>query len=606
MGCFSRLPCTFTYYSKANWRSFQRNRSVRAATLPLPPPRRGTGLFAGDGAATVNWELADAQKAALALALRQRFLIISGGPGTGKTTSVLTILRCLARLGCQPQRMLLAAPTGRAAYRLTDSIRGGLRALQESAGALPKPDDALLGLEACTIHRLLQYRPSRHDFAHHAGNPLQADVIVIDEVSMVDAGLMASLLEALPPEARLIFLGDKDQLPSVEAGAMLADLIPQTEAPNYSADTAQWVRTVAQVQWPPLPSPPAGEGGVRVPQGEPQDHVVVLTQNYRVADTNIVEAVKCLTGLPSQKAIEAGLFAKRAFPQPVGDAEDDSKTLSCLWPADAPGATGYHFIELTPEWASRGHWSRLLQSWAWHHYLRSAGFQPAPRGEGGRSYRDLLLQAAAQADFHRFDCISPELARDILSCVRNAQILTILRHGRFGCTRVNAVLMQYLAPKLDRYPAPGWFSGLPILITRNDYEMNLFNGDSGVILRDRNGLYRALFERRQLSAGIECLALDRLPPWEPALAITVHKSQGSEYAEVLLVVPPADAAETPAEELPAPRLLTAEILYTGLTRARRLALLCGTKSVVMQAATRRVERASGLAQGRHEGMKDEG
>ncbi|MGD0090528.1 MAG: exodeoxyribonuclease V subunit alpha [Planctomycetota bacterium] len=538
--------------------------------------------------------LAGAQKGALALAMRQRFLIISGGPGTGKTTGVVSILRGLARLGCAPQRILLAAPTGRAAYRLTDSIRAGLGAVREAQGKLADVDSALLSLEARTIHRLLEYRPSRHDFVHRAENPLPADVVVIDEVSMLDAGLMASLLEAVPAEARLIFLGDKNQLPSVEAGAMLADLIPPVEAPNYSPEAAQWVRAVTGIQWPPA----AGSG-------EPLDHVVVLTENYRSVETDIAEVVECLTGLPNKEVIEAKLFSTAVALHPAGEKDDEASILSCLWPSAGANPKGYHFAELTAEWADRRRWPRLLRSWASHHYLAARAGRP--------SYQDLVLRAAAQADFTQADHIAPELARDILSCVRAGQILTILRNGRFGCAGVNAVLMQSLAHKLDRHAASGYFAGLPIIVTRNDYALNLFNGDAGVILRDRNGLCRALFQRRQSSTGLECLALDRLPPWEPALAITVHKSQGSEYGDVLLIVPPdqemcssplagaggergRDGPGQASIEAPAQRLLTAEILYTGLTRARRLALLCGTRSMILQAATRRVERSSGLAQ----------
>jgi exodeoxyribonuclease V alpha subunit len=610
-GEFTPLVCVTAAGNGAVYLYFQRyyeyEKRVREQILARTeaPPATIPEAQARDAAAqasSLQWPLSTAQKAALALAIRQRFLIISGGPGTGKTTSVVSILRCLARLGCRPERIFLAAPTGRAAYRLTSAIRDGLM------GRPAEVDRALLELEACTIHRLLQYRPSRHDFAHHAGNPLQADVVVVDEVSMVDAGLMASLLDAVPPAARLIFLGDKDQLPSVEAGAVLADLIPAAERPQYSPEALHWVRSVAQISWP---QPPAAGEAPAAPRlaakdeplfanllpvptggGGDLDHVVVLTENHRAAETNIAEVVKCLTGPPNQKAIEPKLFAL------------DAK------------CRGYQFLELTPELAATESWPQLLQSWAQEHYLATirsaavkigvANSRAGPtvpladaRGSataGEQTYKELLGRAAAQFDFARPDGISRELAADILGRVRSAQILTVLRHGRFGCAGVNALLTQYLGPKLDKHPGRGYFAGLPILITRNNYDLDLFNGDAGVILRDKHGRWRALFERPQSSAGVECFALDQLPPWEPALAITVHKSQGSEYGEVLLVVPPAErsAGVSPVDELPLQRLLTAEILYTGLTRARNSVILCGTRNVLLQAALRRVERSSGL------------
>src|SRR5437588_3736652 len=210
------------------------------------------------------------QRLAIALALLRDFIIVSGGPGTGKTSIVFTLLRCLIRCGEAADRIALAAPTGRAAQRLTDAVRGGIENLKAS-GNCAGPDGALENLTATTLHQLLGYNPARDSYRHHAENPLPHDLVIVDEVSMVGLVLMARLFQALAPAAKLILLGDKDQLPSVDAGAVLASLAPAGRAPSYSrAVCAQLDRLFEGL--------PLKATAVTDPL---RDVLVVLEENYR-------------------------------------------------------------------------------------------------------------------------------------------------------------------------------------------------------------------------------------------------------------------------------------------------------------------------------------
>ena len=481
------------------------------------------------------------QELALDQALRRNLVLISGGPGTGKTSVMVSILRCLSRLGYDPARIRLAAPTGRAAYRMTEAIRRDLAALGGSSSGAPPPDQALLALVAQTLHRLLQYRPSTHDFTYHARNLLPADVLIIDEISMADVLMMSRVLEALPANAKLVLLGDKDQLPSVEAGAVLADLS------SISA------------------------GGVTR---------VLLEKSHR-SEQSILEV--------------AGEINK-------GVAELVFKTDG-VWHAGSggwEGICGYRWVDLAALNSEPAGWPLFLDLWSEHQYLE--------KHAQGQSYQELIKRAAGRLDFSAPDeTRDAELLFQIFNALQRAQILTLLRRGRYGCEGLNARISKTLRWKLDQQAEEEYFAGMPVLIMRNAYGLNLYNGDTGVVLKDRHGAYRAVFSRLTLNAAGQpqkswvFFALDVLPRYEPAFAITVHKSQGGEYEQILLVAPPEEGvgegilnagADAEAQELPAHRLLTREILYTGLTRARHAAVLCGTKTMLARAIRNKIERYS--------------
>ncbi len=413
----------------------------------------------------------DLQEVAAARAVANHFTVITGGPGTGKTRTVMRILALLlAEPGGEKLRIKLAAPTGKAAARLTESVR----AVEEK-------------LAATTIHRLLGSLPGSPYFWHHAERPLGADVVIVDEASMVDLALMAKLVAAVPPTARLILLGDRDQLASVEAGNVLADICAAAEsaAPNEPLHGA----------------------------------VVALHRNYRFAETGGIYRVST--------AINAG------------DAE---AALAAL--AEADGEV------------------------AWQPLPGAARLPPA--------LRDPVI-----AGFRTYLEASDPLAA--LSALQEFRILCAVRHGPFGVESLNAIAEEILAGAGLLVPRRGWYAGRPIMITENNYNLALFNGDSGIVLPDPSaaGELRAFF----LSAEgkLRRFLPSRLPVHETAFAITVHKSQGSEFGQVLLVLPESDSP-----------VLTRELLYTGLTRARKRVELWASEAALRAAIGRRVTRDSGL------------
>jgi len=452
------------------------------------------------------------QLSALRQALARNFLVISGGPGTGKTSIVLTLLRCLVRGGVHPSQIALAAPTGRAAQRLTDSLRAGL----EKISPAPSADDARLQqLQASTLHHLLEFSPTRGTFRRHAENPLDADVVLVDEVSMVGVVLMAQLLQALRPECKLILLGDKDQLPSVEAGAVLASLVSVPAAADAPVSSVSLLRINHRSQ-PEIRSAAAA----------------INEQDAELADR-----------LP-------------AITLPTGDG--DSARWKALerqggcWLIDQAGTQ--------PEEIRR-----VLERWAHHHFL---GAYPG-------LIRACELPAAATDD----GPIQAQL-RQLFQVLEGSRILTLVREGPWGCVGINDWLDHYLRPSLDRGARGHLFAGAPVLITANDHVRQLYNGDVGLTLKSRDGL-RVVFPRR---SGFLSLGVETLPSHELGVALTVHKSQGSEYDRVLLVLPPSGAR----------RLLTKEILYTGITRARSLAIIAGSRETLRLAIRRKVLRESAL------------
>jgi exodeoxyribonuclease V alpha subunit len=475
------------------------------------------------------------QRLAVGLALVRRFVIVSGGPGTGKTSIVFTLLRSLVRCGYAAERIALAAPTGRAAQRLTDSLRAGLADLAPPAGS---PDASLDKLVAQTLHQLLRFHPRRGTFGHHAENLLPYDVVVVDEVSMVGLVLMAQLLQALAPETRLVLLGDKDQLPSVEAGAVLANLVPGDIRPTYSPE----VRARLGQWWDDLDMP-AGDAGQPL-----CDALVVLEANYR-SQPQIQEIARSV----NRQQVEVVASLPR-------DGEDRGRPLA--W--SDPGRQGCFLIEQGV--AERERWHRLLMQWAEQHYLSPAG----------DSYADLVGRCRLSEEVGAQRDVLERLFR----LLDAARVLTLVREGAWGCVGINRFLEQLLRPRLDRGGRGSLFAGAPILITRNDHDRELFNGDVGLALRSRDG-YRVVFRRQ---TEFRALSADSLPAHELAFALTVHKSQGSEYGRVLLVLPPEGGR----------RLLTKEMIYTGITRARHLAVIAAPADVLAQAIARRVERESAL------------
>ena len=451
------------------------------------------------------------QIAAIRLALKSQFSIISGGPGTGKTSLMVNILRCLVREDIPVSRIILGAPTGRAAQRMTETVQNNIASIQE----LSADDSALLDLKGSTLHKILGYRSYQHEFYYRETNPLPASVVVIDEVSMVDVVMLDKFLQAIDSaQTKLILLGDKNQLPSVEAGAVFAEMIPD---------------------------------GTRAARFE--ERFVVLQKVYR-SGTNLLELANQVNqgSFPPFKAV--------AFDKALSQTSDQ-----------------WAFVNAE----SFGRWQEHLHQWVNVQYL-------GPISGGEESYADLITRAGKMAADHIASSEAGKyLLGRIFSVVERARILSFLRHGMYGCTVINDVIADQLIHFFDpsvRRQSDG-FSGALVIITRNDYSKELFNGDVGVIIKDPHEAYRAFFHR---SGAYISFPVNLLPSWEFAFAMTVHKSQGSEFDDVLLVLPDDENH----------RLLTREIVYTGITRAKKRVLLYGSQPALNTALQRKIQRQSGL------------
>lgn len=454
----------------------------------------------------------DWQKIAAAVAATRRIAVISGGPGTGKTTTVAKLLAALVQLAeGRRLRIQLAAPTGKAAARLTESLGSAGKQL-----ALTPEQRALFPTEASTLHRLLGAQPNSQRMRYHSGNRLHLDVLVVDEASMVDLPMMARLIAALPAQARVIFLGDRDQLASVEAGAVLGDICRFAEQ-GYSVARAEQLSRLTGCLL---------KGESAQAEAAVRDSLCLLRKSYRF-DANsgigqLASAVNTGNGKLALAALDGRFSDVSGYP--LAETQDYQALLDAC-------VTGY---------------------------------------------RDYLQQVVAGAD-----------AVAVLAAFGRFQVLCALREGPFGIAGLNERIETGLqrAGLIQRKPgaAGRWYSGRPVMIGRNDSALGLFNGDIGIALRDETGELRVHF---QLPDGsIKSVQPSRLPAHETAYAMTVHKSQGSEFDHTVLVLP--------NHFLP---VLTRELVYTAITRARRQLSLYAIDAVLMRAIRTPTQRRSGLAE----------
>jgi exodeoxyribonuclease V alpha subunit len=516
-----------------------------APPLPADLPARLARLFPEplviDGERLTDW-----QKLACALAARGSFSLVTGGPGTGKTTTVVRLLALLqepALAAGQPLRIRLAAPTGKAAARLTESIGA-------QVASLPVDEDVRSAIpsEVTTLHRLLGSLPDSRHFRHHAGNPLPLDVLVVDEASMIDLEMMASLLAALPRHARLILLGDKDQLASVEAGALLGDLCRDAEGGYYSAGTRAWLEQVADE----VLADPALRDGDAVRQPLAQRTVMLRHSRRFGSGSGIGRLARAVN------AREAGLA--RAIL--------------------AEGSRDLHLLRLRGEHDEQ--LERLL--------LAGLPAQGEAKPQGYAHYLGVLRETRPAADCPADSEEWDAWAARVLRAFDEFQLLCAVRKGPWGVEGLNPRIASALQRRGLLEGDQGWYEGRPVLVTRNDYSLGLMNGDIGIALRlpepDAAGqaVLRVVFPRNDGSGGLRLILPSRLSAVETVFAMTVHKSQGSEFAHTALILP--DTLNP---------VLTKELVYTGITRARHWFSLIESRAGVFDEAVRRqVERRSGL------------
>lgn len=447
----------------------------------------------------------DWQLVAALTALCRPLAVISGGPGTGKTATVVKVLALLLEqargVSCS---LALAAPTGKAAARLAEAIRTAKQGLPVAPAILEQLPEAVT-----TIHRLLAYHPPSGAFRHHRDNPLPYAAVVVDEASMVDLPLMARLVEALPPTARLILLGDKDQLASVEAGAVLGDICDTGRLHAFSPSFRERLARLAGSALPaagPAPESPLG------------DSLVVLRKSYRFGAESGIGALARLINegrgeeaLALLKAGGCGDLAWRELPA--------AEELECQ--LREPLVAGYDEFRATAE------------------------------------------PLAALAAFGRF------------------RVLCAHRQGPYGVATLNGLAERLLG--LPTGVGGEWYPGRPVLITENDYPRGLFNGDIGIVqAAPDDGQRLAAFFPAPAGGVTRHLPL-RLPGHETVFAMTVHKSQGSEFERVLLILPDRASA-----------IVTRELIYTAVTRARQRVEVWGRDELFVAAVGTRISRSSGL------------
>lgn len=450
----------------------------------------------------------DWQKVAAAVALTRRISVISGGPGTGKTTTVAKLLAALIQLsGEQKCRIRLAAPTGKAAARLTESLGGALQKLP-----LTQEQLALFPNEASTLHRLLGAQPGSQRLRYHAGNPLHLDVLVVDEASMIDLTMMSRLIEALSAHARVIFLGDRDQLASVEAGAVLGDICTYASL-GYTTARAQELARLTGC---------ALDGNDNPLAGALRDSLCLLQKSYRFGSHSGIGQLAAAVNRGDRNATRA-VFS--------GEFDDIEK--------------------------------KSLQN--------SEEYQ-AMLDEALQGYQLFLASVQQQRP--------PE---QVIAAFGEYQLLCALREGPFGVAGLNERLEQVLAQKrkITRLPHSRWYEGRPVMISRNDSALGLFNGDIGIALDRGQGL-RVWF--LMPDGSVKSVQPSRLPEHETAWAMTVHKSQGSEFNHAALILP--------SQLSP---VVTRELIYTAITRARKRLSLYTDERVLVQAIATRTERRSGLS-----------
>ncbi len=449
----------------------------------------------------------DWQKIAAILAATRKFCVLSGGPGTGKTTTIVKLMALLLEMNhSQPLKMALAVPTGKAAVKLQDSIR-------EALGELNCSDEvkALMPTEASTIHRLLGTISGSPYFRYNEQNLLDVDVVIVDESSMVDLALLAKLVRAMPDDAKLILVGDKDQLASVEAGSVFADICDAAAMNEFSND---FYRIIDRVSSETIMRP-----DVEPPKNRIKNCMIQLLTNYRFGDKSGIGKVS--------SAVNEG-----------------NGPLALIHLKDPQ----YSDIRIEQVRAKRGLKDQIKN-------IVIPGF------------RDYLIAGTPQ---------------DKIDAFGKFRILCALKEGPFGVFAVNRMIEEILTENKLIRSENIWYEGRPVMIVENDYNLRLFNGDVGICMVDPiDQEVRVFFPDNR--GGLRKFHPTRIGLHETVFAMTVHKSQGSEFENVILLLPDRESP-----------VLTRELIYTGITRSQKHVLIWGDEQIFIHAVSKRVTRVSGL------------
>jgi exodeoxyribonuclease V alpha subunit len=526
---FSYQQYIALYLQQSSERSQQLRQAIDPALLnnlldPLFPVTAVTG-------AEPDW-----QRLSCAIAASSSFSVITGGPGTGKTTTVVKLLLVLQQLqqqqGAAPLTIQLAAPTGKAAVRLRSSIRNTLDKLPASAEIKSQ-----VPTDVSTLHKLLGARAQSRQFKQNALEPLALDLLVVDEASMLDVELMAALLSALPAHARLILLGDKDQLASVEAGALMAELCQWAEQGHYLPATVAWLNQLSAAA---IPESLISQQGKALEQ-----QIGMLRVSHRFAPHSGI--AKLATAVNSGQSAEVAAICHADY-------------------ADLQYLEAAEFRQLKQFVLTGQVKKHLVEAAGFSFYLNTVAQSPA-------------LDASEQA--------IESWAQQVLTDFSAFQLLCAVRQGPLGVEQVNLSVEKMLHQagliQQSSQQSSQWYAGRPVMVTQNDYALGLMNGDVGIcLLRPYQGkwMLAVAFASEDSSKAVRWVLPSRLQQVETAYAITVHKSQGSEFRHAVLVLPDHISP-----------VLTRELIYTGITRAAKLfSLICAKPDLLARAIEQKVQR----------------
>jgi len=476
------------------------------------------------------------QQIASALALINNFTVISGGPGTGKTTVIFTILRSLLKLGISVNKIALLAPTGRAAYRMKESIKN----LCEAVG----DGDELLDIKSQTIHSFLGFDNNIKNLSYK----VPYDVVIVDEVSMVDICLMERLFSCVSPESKIVLIGDYNQLPSVDAGAVMADLSKDISSDFENLDE---LNNLIKLVLPNIENPNIESG-----------YLAVLKENHRsVEDLKVV-----------YNKIRDYHINKDDITSLLNNIELDNDSVEVnghnFKTNFLPVSSGANFIDIEDK--EKIVVDQIIDSYFINNFL-----------VGDNSYINLVLDLSSTLDYNIIEKSTDNL-NEIFSLINRFRVLCPMKNGIYASNTINnRLLYKYYFMIIERYKDLA--NGVSIMVTKNDYSLNLFNGNVGVVLKDKHGDYRAVFENNGAYISYN---INSLPPYEYAFAMTIHKSQGSEYENVLIPIQSKDEKNA--------KFFSKELLYTAVTRAKKSFTIVSDKDTINYMCGNLLERENAL------------